>query len=505
MFQIEHMSTDPGAPAIAAYERMTAAARRLLGAFRLAYLPVLLAYFCYGASAISSIALVFFEKDILKLTPAEVAGIAFWLGLPWSMKMVIGATADAYPLLGSRRRAYLLLGALCSFAGYAMLATFIDTKGAFLMAMLLVTIGFMIQDVIADALSVEVAENERETGQIQTLGRVALLAGGISVGYLGGWLAGVIGTRGVFAASLVLPGLVAASAALVREPPGIINRSEQRAIGGASPRLVILIGMSYAALGIGLESLNVASSQEIVLLISGVLIGFLLWRVGISRAVIVASLVIFLFRATPTVGQGYSYWAIDRLGFDQQFLGVLAQVGSVLSLVGLLAFRKPIVEQPVSFTLFWVVVIGTILYLPSIGLFYGANEWLGVSPRTFAVIDTTISAPLAQLTMVPMLVLIAKSAKPGAEATTFAIMASLMNLALSASELFTGYLNSAFGVTQQDYSNLGALMITVAVLGLLPLTGLPLLRSTEKESRFGDRPTDKTATIAGSTRSTEIG
>jgi hypothetical protein len=237
--------------------------------------------------------------------------------------------------------------------------------------------------------------------------------------------------------------------------------------------------MSYAALGAGLESLQVAWSREIVLLVSGVLIGFLLWLVGISRSVIVAALVIFLFRATPTVGQGYSYWAIDRLGFDQQFLGVLAQVSSILSLVGLLAFRKTIVERPVSFTLLWVVLAGTILYLPSIGLFYGANEWFGLSPRMFAFIDTTISAPLAQLTMVPMLVLIAKSAKPGAEATTFAIMASLMNLALSASELFTGYLNNAYGVTQQDYSNLGILMITVAFLGLLPLAGLPLLRSTE--------------------------
>jgi MFS family permease len=449
-----------------------------LGTLKAAYLPVLLAYFCYGASAISAIALVFFEKDTLKLTPAEVAGIAFWLGLPWSMKMVVGAAADVYPILGSRRRVYLLLGALLSLGGYAMLATFIDTKGAFLLAMLLVTVGFMIQDVVADALSVEVADNEKEIGQIQTLGRVALLAGGISVGYLGGWLAGVIGTRGVFAVSMVLPALVAASTVLVRESRAA-KQPAQQSLAGASPRLVILIGMSYAALGAGLESLQVAWSREIVLLVSGVLIGFLLWLVGISRSVIVAALVIFLFRATPTVGQGYSYWAIDRLGFDQQFLGVLAQVSSILSLVGLLAFRRTIVERPVSFTLLWVVLAGTILYLPSIGLFYGANEWFGLSPRMFAFIDTTISAPLAQLTMVPMLVLIAKSAKTGAEATTFAIMASLMNLALSASELFTGYLNNAYRVTQQDYSNLGILMITVAVLGLLPLAGLPLLRSTE--------------------------
>ncbi|MBI3069599.1 MAG: hypothetical protein HYY79_12165, partial [Betaproteobacteria bacterium] len=191
---------------------------------------------------------------------------------------------------------------------------------------------------------------------------------------------------------------------------------------------------------------------------------------------------IFLFRATPGTGQGYSYWAIDKLGFDQQFLGLLAQASSVLSLVGLLVFRKTIIERPVSFTLAWVVVAGTILYVPNIGLFYGLHEWLGVSARTLAFIDTTISAPLAQLLMVPMLILIARSAPPGAEATMFAIMASWMNLALSASELFTQYLNDVFQVTQADYSNLGQLMITVTVIGLLPLVALPLLRRYEGEA-----------------------
>jgi hypothetical protein len=180
------------------------------------------------------------------------------------------------------------------------------------------------------------------------------------------------------------------------------------------------------------------------------------------------------------VGQGYSYWAVDRLGFDEKFLGVLAQVTAVLSLVGLLVFRKTIVKRPVSFTLFWVVVAGTVLYLPNLGLFYGLHEWLGISARALAFVDTTISAPLTQLTMVPMLVLIAKSAPRGAEATTFAIMASLMNLALSASQLFTQYLNDAFHVTQQDYSNLGRLMIIVGVINLLPLLALPLLWSQER-------------------------
>jgi BT1 family len=215
--------------------------------------------------------------------------------------------------------------------------------------------------------------------------------------------------------------------------------------------------------------------------VSAGLLTLLLRGIGLSRAILVAAVAIFVFRATPSVGQGYSYWAIDRLGFDERFLGLLAQISAVLSVVGLLLFKKPIATKPVSFTLFWVTIAATVLYLPSLGLFYGVHEWLGVSARAFAVIDTTISAPLAQLAMVPMLILIARSAQPGAEATTFAVMASLMNLALSASQLFTRYLNEAFAVSQTNYANLGRLMIVVGICGLLPLLMLPALRRSERD------------------------
>ena len=43
-------------------------------------------------------------------------------------------------------------------------------------------------------------------------------------------------------------------------------------------------------------------------------------RLGV--AVAVSAFVIFLYRAVPSVGQGYTYWAIDRLKFDAEFLGL---------------------------------------------------------------------------------------------------------------------------------------------------------------------------------------
>ena len=461
---------------------------RLLGRVRLAYVPVLAAYFAYGASTITAVALVFMQKDILQLTPAEVAEVAFWVNLPWSMKMVVGAASDVQPLFGSRRVSYLLLGVVATALGYLALATVVQDKSSYLLAMLLVAAGFMVQDVIADALSVQVADTEEEVAQVQALGRMAFLAGTIGVSYLGGLLASRIGPRGVMAVGLVLPVLVAVATPFIRVRARLDAPPAGGPLAGGNARLVIAGGLGYGLLGVVLNVLQVPGTQEIVLVVSGVLLVWLLARVGVTRAVGVAAFVIFLFRATPDAGQGYSYWAIDKLGFDAEFLGLLAQVGSVLSLIGLLVLRKRIVNAPVSATLFWVSIAAAILYLPNIGLFYGLAEWLGVSPRTLAFIDTTISAPLAQLAMVPMLTLIAKVSPPGAEATMFAMMASLMNLALSASQLFTRYLNDAFGVTQQDYSNLGRLMITVCALSLLPLLALPWLRRYERADALDPRP-----------------
>ena len=142
--------------------------------------------------------------------------------------MVAGVASDSYPIFGSHRKAYLLMGALASLAGYALLATVVAGRGGYLAAMVLVTVGFMVQDVVADALSVEVARSDEEIAQVQALGRMALLVGGISVGYLSGRLAGAIGPRGVFAAAMILPLLVAGAALLVRPalrsaptPPGV--------------------------------------------------------------------------------------------------------------------------------------------------------------------------------------------------------------------------------------------------------------------------------------------
>jgi hypothetical protein len=226
--------------------------------------------------------------------------------------------------------------------------------------------------------------------------------------------------------------------------------------------------------------------QEFIFAISLAVIALMLARIAGDldevhrRRIFYAALVIFLYRASPGVGEGYRWFTIDVLGFDESFYGTLAQIGAALSLAGAWLFSDVITRKPVAKVLLWLTVIGTVLSLPSIGLALRVDQWteatFGFGARTIAIIDAATSSPFAQLSMIPLLTLIAYYAPAGHRATWFALMASLMNLALVAGQLQTKYLNEVFVVGRGHYDELGPLLIWVVTLGFaIPIAAIVVL------------------------------
>ena len=122
---------------------------------------------------------------------------------------------------------------------------------------------------------------------------------------------------------------------------------------------------------------------------------------------------------------------------------------------------------------------GTILSLPNVGLVFGLHHWteemFGFGARTITLVNSAAASPFEQLSMVPLLTLIAFYAPEGQRATWFALMASLMNLALVAGALQTKYLNEIFTVQRGEYGELGPLIIAVVALGfILPIGAIAL-------------------------------
>ncbi|SDC27586.1 MFS transporter [Belnapia rosea] len=472
--------------------------------------PPLLVYLAAGASGFAAIAETFWVRERLGLSAPALLALAAWLTVPWTLKMVVGHLVDTVPIFGSRRRSYILIGALLQVAASLALAAAAagrtgsaSAEAVYVAASLLVVIGLVVQDCVADALTTEVVDRtdpegmprdpavvQAELGDVQVLGRVAVMGGAFAVAGIGGWAAQALPAAIVFLIGAAVPLLSVIGAVLLQETAEDAPlRPDRRILGG---------GTVFAAALLALGLFDPPYAPEIGLLLSLGVIAWLLrtTMAGIPpatrRAMAAAAAVIFAFRAAPPAGPGLQWWQMDVLGYDQGFFGVLAQIGTGLAIAGSLLLGGRIVRLPLGMVLGWLAALGALLALPTIGMLFGLHHWteahLGIGARTIGLVDTALSAPLAQLGMIPVLTLIAVHAPPGRQATWFALVASLMNLALQAGNIFSRGLNAAFPVARGDYGALPALVIAATVAGLALALGAILLLGPWLRSPAGPAP-----------------
>src|SRR3982074_3399957 len=129
---------------------------------RLSYLPPLMVYMAYGISGLTGIVGTFFVKDYLGLSAAFLAALGFWAGIPWALKMPVGHIVD---LIWRRKALLVWLGAAMLAASRLIMLGLITRIDAmrelmsaerwFVLAALLTPTGYMIQDAVADAMTVE--------------------------------------------------------------------------------------------------------------------------------------------------------------------------------------------------------------------------------------------------------------------------------------------------------------------------------------------------------------
>ena len=518
---------------------------------RWSYLPPMMVYVAAGISGLTAIVGTFFVKDHLDLTAEFLVALGFWAGIPYAIKMPIGHLTDLIwrwkgllVYLGASLIAASLLIMVGLIGHREAMAAVMPVKAWFVLTTMLSPIGYVIQDVVADAMTVEAVPKVDDTGQpipeaqqklmhttMQTLGRVAIIGGSVLVALVN--IIVFADTEGFTKAAkaaiylrlyewaLVIPvvsvlGVVLASVLRARQ------RRQLRAAGMSfdaiaaldehpdktAPNWWILGGsLVFVAFTLAMGFSDINLKQEIVFAGSMAILLFLIARLtrelapDMRTTLVGTALVIFIFRAVPDTGPGVSWWMIDILKFDEQFLSTLGLIGSVLTLFGIFVFRRFMAGHSIAYVVGFLTLTGLVLSAPTVGMYYGLHEWTSamtggaVGARAIALVDTSLSAPLGQVAMIPMLAWIARSAPANLKATYFAVMASFTNLALSAASLGSKYLNQIYTVTRevrdaggaikvtQDYSQLGDLLIVGMVIGVaLPFAAICFARVTRFKS-----------------------
>jgi hypothetical protein len=221
-----------------------------------------------------------------------------------------------------------------------------------------------------------------------------------------------------------------------------------------------------------------------------------------KNTIIGTSIIIFVYRALPGPGAGLNWFEIDVLNFDQSFFSLLSVISAAITLIGMLVFKKFMVDTTLAKLFVILSILSAILYIPSMLLYYEVHKVTSiithgiVDAKFIAILNTAAESPLSQVAMIPLLAWIAKNAPIKYKATFFAVFASFTNLALSAKELFTSYLNKIFVIKREiidketnniveaaNYAYLDNLIISVIIITLfVPLITIVIIQKSKFKS-----------------------
>lgn len=418
-------------------------------------LAILSVYVVQGILGLARLAISFFLKDELALSPAQVSALMGIAALPWVIKPLFGFISDGLPIFGYRRRPYLILSGLLGAIAWICLATVVHTAWAATAAIALSSLSVAVSDVIVDSLVVERVRGESvsEAGSLQSLAWGASAVGSLVTAYFSGYLLQHVNPHTVFAITATFPLIVSAVAWLIVEEP----------VRDAHPEEKTTTSSNFSRVSHQLQLLRQAISQ---------------------KAIWMPTAFLFLLQATPTADAGFFYFTTNQLGFQPEFLGRVRLVTSLASLIGVWIFQRFLKSVPFRILFGSTTILSAALGMTTLLLVTHANRSLGIDDHWFSLGDSLILTVMGQIAYMPVLVLAARLCPPGVEATFFALLMSITNLAGLLSHEMGAVLTYLLGITETNFERLWLLVAIANLTTLLPLLFLGWLPDNDPKAEL---------------------
>jgi folate/biopterin transporter len=422
-------------------------------------IAILTVYFVQGILGLSRLAVSFFLKDELLLSPVQVSALLGIVFLPWMIKPVFGFISDGLPIFGYRRRPYLILSGILGTASWISLATIVHTSWAATLAIALSSLSVAMSDVIVDSLVVERArgESQAKAGSLQSLCWGASAIGGLITAYFSGLLLQYFTTRTVFGITALFPLIVSGVAWLISESPVSKDTSESNQ---TNP-----LPIKHQ-----LKQLRQAITQ---------------------KAIWLPTAFVFIWQATPNAESAFFYFATNELHFEAEFLGRVNLVTSFASLAGVWIFQRFLKSIPFRVIFAWSTVLSSMLGMTMLLLVTHTNRLLGIDDHWFSLGDSLILTVMGKIAFMQVMVLAARLCPSGVEATLFALLMSVFNSAGTVSQALGALLTYWLGITATNFDSLWLLVIITNLSTLLPLPFINWLPAAEEQaeiSKDGEQP-----------------
>ena len=372
----------------------------------------------------------------LKISPIKMASFTAIAQFAWYLKPILGLLSDSFPLMGTRRRHYLMLGGLLSAIMWIVMALVPKVYGLILTAAVVLNVMLVLVSSAIGGLLVQEGKVLGATGRLSAARAVVMYVAVFVTGLIGGYLARHhLMWTAIFGAvpSLVMVGVVWF---LLNEPRQTV--ADPTAFQSAWDRV-----------------LRALSAKE-------------LWA---------ASALLFLVHFAPGFGTPLYFYMSKTLNISPEVIGytdAATGAGGILASVMYLFICR-------RFSLRWTYGISILLCAVS------ALPFLFLKGPTSAIVINFIYGIGTVLADVASLDLAARATPKGSEALGYAFMISFWNIGAMVSDMLGSYLFDANHMNVPFrtliFLNAGT---TAAVLFAVPL--LPAWLVKDKEGALQQNP-----------------
>ena len=378
----------------------------------------------------------------------------FVVAVPWCFKVIYGFLSDCLPIQGMRRKPYFMFGWLLYIVSNLVLA--VTPAPSIQMCICLVflqTAGYMLSDVMTDALIVERSryESQENRGTMQSHGYVVRFFGST----VGATIGAVVYNKGDWDWYL---------------PINVIFF-----INAAFPFLFLVPFVPYL-----LELETECEPKSFVAQCSD------LFQTAQLRAVWQPMTFVYIYNALQLTNAAWMNFLVQGLDFSAWQIGVVSIAGSVMAWFGIMTYERYFFAANWRIVYFWCTTLAAVIALGQLILVFGWNRAIGIPDIWFSMGDDVLVEFVIAVQFLPMCIMYLGLCPAGSEGTTYAMLTTFSNLAGSLAFDISTSLTVIWDVSSEtiaagDYSGVWKLSLLCGIVGPLPLVLLGLIPKDKKD------------------------
>lgn len=371
--------------------------------------------------------LTYYLKQAQGWTPVQVTAFITLFNVPWIIKPLYGLVSDFLPLLGYRRKSYLLIANAAAVIGFAAV-TQLTQPSDFFVPLMVTAYAMAISSTLCGAVLVENGQRLSASGRFVNQQWLWFNIAAMAAAILGGELVQHLSPSGA-----------------LHSAAGIV---------------------ALAPLAVIFATLSLVDENKVAIDLDGMKRTFGGLTASFRRRELwLIAAFLFLYYFSPGLSTPLYYTMTDELKFSQSYIGILTSISYAGGVVGALLYHTLFDDLTLRRLLNLSIALGTLT----------TAAFLLLSSEISAAIIYFCAGFSAMLATVATVTLVADYSPQRAEGFTFAVMMSIINLATSLADNVGSFL-----YTHLFDKSLPPLVVISAAFTAFAFVLVPLLRLGDK-------------------------